>query len=93
MLNRLRRLSPKTLKADLSAGLTSALVAIPDGIASAILAGLNPIHGLYALMIGTPIAAMLASSHLMYVANTGALAVATGSALGEFSGEAKVRGT
>ena len=91
MLNRLRRLSPKTLKADLSAGLTTALVAIPDGIASAILAGLNPIHGLYALMIGTPIAAMLASSHFMVVANTGALAVATGSALGEFSGEAKVQ--
>ncbi len=91
MLKRLRRLSPKTLKADLSAGLTTALVAIPDGIASAILAGLNPVHGLYALMIGTPIAAMLASSHFMYVANTGALAVATGSALGEFSGEAKVQ--
>lgn len=91
LLNRLRRLSPKTLKADLSAGLTTALVAIPDGIASAILAGLNPVHGLYALMIGTPIAAMLASSHFMYVANTGALAVATGSALGEFSGEAKVQ--
>ena len=91
MLSRLRRLSPTTLKADLSAGLTTALVAIPDGIASAILAGLNPIHGLYALMIGTPIAAMLASSHFMYVANTGALAVATGSALGEFSGEAKVQ--
>lgn len=91
MLSRLRRLSPTTLKADLSAGLTTALVAIPDGIASAILAGLNPIHGLYALMIGTPIAALLASSHFMYVANTGALAVATGSALGEFSGEAKVQ--
>lgn len=91
MLNRLRRWSPKTLKADLSAGLTTALVAIPDGIASAILAGLNPIHGLYALMIGTPIAAMLASSHFMYVSNTGALAVATGSALDDFSGEAKVQ--
>jgi SulP family sulfate permease len=91
MLNRLRHLSPKKLKSDLSAGLTTALVAIPDGIASAMLAGLNPIHGLYALMIGTPIAAMLASSHFMYVANTGALAVATGSALGEFSGETKVQ--
>ena len=90
MLNRLRRLSPKTLKADLSAGLTTALVAIPDGIASAILAGLNPIHGLYALMIGTPIAAMLASSQFMYVANTGALAIGTGGALEGYSGEDKV---
>jgi sulfate permease, SulP family len=61
MLNPLRRLSPKTLKADLSAGLTTALVAIPEGIASAILAGLNPIHGLYALMTGSPIAAMQAA--------------------------------
>ncbi|MHB8915774.1 MAG: SulP family inorganic anion transporter, partial [Thiobacillus sp.] len=91
MLNRMRRVSPKALKADLSAGLTTALITIPDGIASAILAGLNPIHGLYALMIGTPIAAMLASSHFMYVANTGALAVATGSALGDFSGDAKLQ--
>jgi SulP family sulfate permease len=62
MLKRLRRLSPTTLKADLSAGLTTALVAIPDGIASAILVGLSPIHGLYALMIGTPIAAMQAAT-------------------------------
>lgn len=61
MLNLLRRLSPKTLKADLSAGLTTALVAFPDGIASAILDGLSPIQGLYALMIGTPIAAMQAA--------------------------------
>lgn len=91
LLTRLKRVSPKTLKADLSAGLTTALVAIPDGIASAILAGLNPIHGLYALMIGTPIAAMLASSHFMVVANTGALAVATGSALAEFSGADKIQ--
>jgi sulfate permease, SulP family len=61
MLNRLRRLSPKTLKADLSAGRTTALVAIPEGIASAIMAGLNPIQGLYALIIGSPIAAMQAA--------------------------------
>ena len=61
MLNLLRRLFPKTLKADLSAGLTTALVAIPDDIASAILAGLNPMHWLSARMIGTPIAAMQAA--------------------------------
>ena len=38
----------KTLGADLTAGLTTALVTIPDGMASAILAGVSPIHGLYA---------------------------------------------
>jgi SulP family sulfate permease len=68
-------------RADLPAALTTALVTIPDAMASAILAGLNPIHGLYAVMVGTPIAALVTSSEFMYAANTGAIAVATGSAL------------
>ena len=76
---------------DLAAGLTTALVTIPDGLASAVLAGLNPVHGLYALMISTPVAALAMSSQLMYVANTGALAVATGSALRGYSGETLVQ--
>ena len=78
---------PKTRTADLIAGLTTALVTIPDGMASAVLAGLSPVHGLYALMVGTPIAALTASSQFMYVANTGAMAVATGSALAAYSGD------
>ena len=52
----------------LGLGASTLWSAVPVGIASAILAGLNPIHGLYALMIGTPIAAMLVSSHFMVVA-------------------------
>lgn len=72
---------------DLIAGLTTSLVTIPDGMASAVLAGLNPVQGLYALMVGTPLAALTSSSQFMYVANTGALAVATGSALAAYSGD------
>jgi len=71
----------KFLARDLTAGLTTALVTIPDGLASAILAGVNPVHGLYGLMVGTPVAAMALSSQYMYVANTGAIAVAAGEAL------------
>lgn len=78
--------NPKNLSADIPAGITTALVTIPDGLASAILAGVNPVHGLYALMFGTPIAALTLSSQYMYVANTGALAVAVGDALGEYQG-------
>ena len=33
-----------------------ALVAVPDAIASAILAGVNPMYGFNALMVGAPIA-------------------------------------
>lgn len=62
------------------------MVTIPDGLASAILAGLNPINGLHALMVGTPIAALTLSSQFMYVANTGALAVAVGDALAAYLG-------
>ena len=42
--------SSKSLNADLTAGLTTALVTIPDGLASAILAGVNPVQGLYSLI-------------------------------------------
>jgi len=44
--------NPKKLIPDLIAGATTALVTIPDGLASAILAGVNPVHGLYGLMVG-----------------------------------------
>ena len=78
--------NPKNLSTDIPAGITTALVTIPDGLASAILAGVNPVHGLYALMFGTPIAALTLSSQYMYVANTGALAVAVGDALVNYQG-------
>ncbi|MBX3061078.1 MAG: SulP family inorganic anion transporter [Anaerolineae bacterium] len=76
----------QNLRADITAGTASAFVTIPDGLASAILAGVNPMQGLYALMVGTPIAAFALSSQFMYVGNTGAMAVATGDALSGVSG-------
>ncbi|NJN55947.1 MAG: SulP family inorganic anion transporter [Anaerolineae bacterium] len=76
----------QNLSSDITAGTASAFVTIPDGLASAVLAGVNPMQGLYALMIGTPIAALTLSSEFMYVANTGAMAVATGDALSGLSG-------
>ncbi len=75
------RTGRSNLISDLIAGVTTALVTIPDGMASAILAGVNPLNGLYALMVGTPIAALLASSQFMYVANTGAIAITVNSVL------------
>ncbi|NDP47352.1 MAG: SulP family inorganic anion transporter [Sulfuriferula multivorans] len=84
----MRYFSKQRFGKDLSSGLTTTLVTIPDALASAVLAGLNPVYGLYAVMIGTPVAALAMSSQLMYVANTGALAVATGSALSGYSGDA-----
>jgi len=40
------RFSRETLGPDLGSGLTVALASIPEGMASAMLAGVNPIYGL-----------------------------------------------
>ena len=70
-----------TLRADLMAGLTFALVNIPQGMANALLTFVNPVSGLYTLMLGTPVASLLTGSALMNVSTTSALSVAAGSAL------------
>src|SRR5512139_2458803 len=77
----------RSLGADLTAGITVALVTIPDAMATAILAGVSPINGLYSLMVGMPIAALLASSQFMVVATTGAIGVTLGSVLHDVPSE------
>ena len=74
--------NPKILIPDLTSETTTALVTIPDGLACAPLVGVNPVHGLYSLMVGTPIAALTLSSQFMYIANPGTVTVAGGDALG-----------
>lgn len=85
------KLDRTTLTADLTAGLTTALVTIPDGMASAVLAGVSPIHGLYALMTGTPVAALLTGSQFMYVSLTGAISVTVGSVLAIYGPDERVQ--
>jgi SulP family sulfate permease len=48
---------------DFIAGLTVAIIFIPQGMAYAILAGLPPVYGLYAAFLGTAVAAFWGSSH------------------------------
>ena len=81
---RVRALSRASLRADLIAGVTTAAVTIPDAMATGILAGASPVTGLYSLMVGMPVAALLASSQFMYVANTGAQAIAVNGVLQDF---------
>ena len=55
-----------TLHADAIAGLTSAIIVLPQGIAFATLAGMPPQYGLYAAMVPVLIAALFGSSwHLV----------------------------
>src|SRR5512139_682477 len=54
------------LRDDLIAGITGALIVLPQGVAFATLAGLPPQYGLYAAMVPTIIAALFGSSwHLV----------------------------
>ena len=48
---------PGTLRADLLAGLTGAVVVLPQGVAFATLAGMPPQYGLYAAMVPCIVAA------------------------------------
>ncbi|MCA9944274.1 MAG: hypothetical protein KDE48_20390 [Anaerolineales bacterium] len=57
----------KTLSADAIAGLTFAIVNIPQGMANALLANVNPVLGLCTLMIATPVAALATLSVFMNV--------------------------
>ena len=69
------------LSSDLMAGLTFALVNIPQAMAHALLAAVNPVFGLYTLMVATPIGALFTSAMFMNVSTTSALAVAAGDTL------------
>ncbi|MFC0453222.1 SulP family inorganic anion transporter [Rhodococcus jostii] len=71
------------LKADLVAGLPGAIASVPDGMASGVLAGVSPIHGLYASLVGPVFGGMQTSTKLMVITTTSASALAAGSALSE----------
>ncbi|MFD4293793.1 SulP family inorganic anion transporter [Rhodococcus sp. NPDC058532] len=71
------------LKNDLIAGLPGAIASVPDGMASGVLAGVSPVHGLYASFAGPLFGGMQTSTKLMVVTTTGASALAAGSAIAD----------
>lgn len=79
----LRSVAPQRrhLRSDLTAGLTGAIASVPDGMAASVLAGVNPVYGLYASFAGPVAGGLTASSRLMVIATTSAAALAAGSAL------------
>ena len=55
------RVNRDTLKADLIAGFTGAVIVLPQGVAFALIAGLPPVYGLYTAMVPPIIAALFGS--------------------------------
>ncbi|WP_432695852.1 SulP family inorganic anion transporter [Marinobacterium sp. YM272] len=56
------RLNAQQMRSDLSAGLTGAIIALPQCVAYALIAGMPPETGLYSAIIVTALAALLGSS-------------------------------
>jgi SulP family sulfate permease len=69
------------IKNDLSAGIVKSIDSVTGGMANALLAGVNPMYGLYTVLAATPIGALFSSSVFMNIDSTGALAAAAGSFL------------
>ena len=76
LLRPLRRLlDRRTLRDDLVAGVVLGVESVPDGLASGLLAGLNPLAGLYGYLYGTVGGALFTSTPFMAVQATGAMAL------------------
>jgi len=68
---------PGALRADVLAGLTGAVVVVPQGVAFATLAGLPPQYGLYAALVPCIVAALFGSSRLMVTGPANAISLTT----------------
>ncbi|MEA3334920.1 MAG: SulP family inorganic anion transporter [Chloroflexota bacterium] len=71
----------KNLTADLTSAAVSGLIAIPDAIASALLAGVSPTYAFNALMTGTPIGSLFTGSQFINIGLTSAMMLAVADVL------------
>ncbi|GIJ00423.1 SulP family sulfate permease [Sediminihabitans luteus] len=69
------------------AGVPGAIGGVPDGMATATLVGVSPIHGLYATAVGRIAGGLTADSRLMIITTTSAAALAAGSAVAGFDAD------
>ncbi len=70
------RVDRSSARFDLTAGLTGALIVLPQGVAFATIAGLPPAYGLYAAMVPAVIAALFGSSWHLVTGPTTAISIA-----------------
>lgn len=71
----------KHLQADLAAGAIGGVAAVPDGLASAVMAGVNPVFGIYASIFGRIAGGLTTASSLMCVTTTSAMSITVAHAM------------
>lgn len=84
-LNWIGELNARTLRSDLLAGFTGAIVVLPQGVAFALIAGLPPIHGLYTAMVLPIVAALFGSSRHLISGPTTAISIVIFSAVSPYA--------
>ncbi len=70
-----RQLNQQGLKSDFIAGLTGAVIVLPQGVAYALIAGLPPEYGLYTAIVTPIIAALFGSSYHLISGPTAAISI------------------
>jgi len=75
----------QSTRADLIAGITGALIVLPQGVAFATIAGMPPEYGLYAAMLPAIIAALFGSSWHLVSGPTTAISIAVFAAMSPFA--------
>jgi SulP family sulfate permease len=88
-LKDLRGYSLRPARQDLQAGLTVAVFAVPQVMAYAILAGVPAVHGLYAAVFASIVAALWGSSPYLNTGPTNSAALLVMAALAAYRGEAE----
>lgn len=74
-----------SLKHDMTAGLTGAVIVLPQGVAFATIAGLPPEYGLYTAMVTPIIAALFGSSYHLVSGPTTAISIVVFAAISKYA--------
>jgi len=84
------RYNQRLLRADLVAALTVAAISLPQGMAYALLAGVDPRYGLYSAILVTAVASVFGSSSHLINGPTSAISLVVFSALSIFDPDQRV---
>ncbi len=86
LAHHLRAYAVQALRSDLIAGLTVAMVAVPQAMAYASIAGMPPIYGLFTAIVPAIVGAWFGSSNQLVTGPTNALSLVTAGVLISISG-------
>lgn len=70
-----------SFRRDAIAGLNTAIANVPDGMANAVIVGVNPIYGLYATTVGPFVGGIFASTRLIIITTTAAASLTAGQSI------------